>query len=142
MVHDECYFLPFDTTILKTQVIYHCDSSTIRQIIAFKEGSIDSTFIEFYKNGHVKVKCNYKEGSREGYYISHYEDGKIKCVGVYKMNKFTGSEFKYWDNGTIAELRSYSNGIPPLFGQSKYFNDAGKEIKENEFLNLWLGWKN
>ena len=132
----QCYYLDLDTSISKTQLIYYCDSLTIRKSVTFKNGKEHSSYLEFYENGNIKTKANYQDGMLDGDYLSYFEDGKIKNTGVYNRGKFIGSKYQYWDSGQIAEIRTMTEDSP-LLGYVLYLNKSGREVTEEEFYKLW-----
>ena len=132
----KCYNLQPDTLTNKIQVIYYCDSTTIRQVVSVKDGKKDSNFIEYYENGVLKTNGYYENGSLNDDYISYYENGKIKSLGVYTNGRFIGSKFKYWDSGNLAEIRTIT-ADSFLLGHVLYLDELGQEITKEKFDKLW-----
>ncbi len=133
-----CNWIDLDSTQIKTQVIYYCDSLTVRQVVTLKEGKKHSNYLEYYENGTLKIKGNYENGKNIGDYISYYEDGKVKSVGVYTYGRLVGSHFEYWDSGKIATIRTTTAGFS-FSGTTIYLDKSGREMTKKEFDKLWWG---
>jgi len=72
-LHTEYYFSfnPFSTPRKKIEMIY-------------KDGKIDGTRTQFYKNGQKQQEGNFKEGKEDGMRTQWYENGQIKLEATFK----------------------------------------------------------
>ena len=62
-----------------SQDIYHKHS-----LRNYKEGKLESEYIDYFDTGDVNAVGNYKDGKLEGRYTYYDKDGKIYWEGIYK----------------------------------------------------------
>lgn len=93
------------------------------------DGCLNGEYKQYYKNGNMKVLCNYKydktselsysgkkyvnitkcEKNKHGEIIEFYENGNIHKRGNYIDNKLNGIYYIYSENGNIIKELKYKN---------------------------------
>jgi hypothetical protein len=135
-VENSCFSLAYDQAINTTWIIYFEDTSTIREIINFKDGKQTKSNFQYFENGAMYCHSAYEKGELIGPYIRYYENGLINYAGIYSKDSFVGTIYKYWDNGKIAEVKIKTD----IAYNAKYithYDAFGNLISEEEFKQLW-----
>jgi antitoxin component YwqK of YwqJK toxin-antitoxin module len=66
----------------------------------------ESKYLEYYKNGELKIKAYLKDGVLHGSYREYYDNGELKIKGHFKQGKRSGRWKKYDNKGkTIVSVK-------------------------------------
>lgn len=90
----------------------------------FKNGILDSNWIQRYASGQLQKTCNYLNGTLDGEYATYYENGDPNTEGIYVEGKKNGFWRWYTENGTIDMEGTFENDVQ--HGDWKYFFDSGE----------------
>lgn len=64
------------------------------------DGRLNGTYISYYENGQLHIKCLFKDGAYNGPYEERYSNGKIRFIGTYVQGKLQDGRYTvYRDNG-------------------------------------------
>ena len=132
----ECNEIDYDKKLNATYVTYYEDSTTVFEILSFKNQKNNNNHSVFYSNSSLKSQCNYENGILNGPYISFYENGLIKWAGIYINDSFLGSIYEYWNNGKVAHVSVFTEKNR-FRGLSIYYNPNGVSILKEEFDEMW-----
>jgi antitoxin component YwqK of YwqJK toxin-antitoxin module len=136
IINEKCDQAKFDLTKNSTWIVHFKDTTSLFEIASFINGKQTKGFTEYYKNGNLKIQCNYENGELVGPYLSLNEDGTIKWSGLFENGIFVGAQYKYWDNGHVAEISTITE--TSQYGLLiSYFDPSGKQLSEKEFKKLW-----
>jgi len=131
-----CNDIRFDSTANGHWKIFSSDSSTLLQIVDFKNAKRHGPNIYYYPNRQVRAKLNYTHDHLTGEEILYSETGKVIEKGFYDAKQsFNGIVTQYWDNGNIASEQIMKNGW--YSGKEKYWDKEGTIITEEAFTKLW-----
>jgi len=75
----------------------------------YKNGKLNGSKKEWYKNGNLKFSGKYVNGKENGVHTYYYENGKKKQVIKYRLGKITEKTI-YYANGRPKKKETYSNG--------------------------------
>ena len=104
------------------QKTYKMNNNDIKHLLRFYENGIkaieviqknqrDSSKVEYYSNGQLRLKKFFTDGIFIGKAVHYYENGQIEKVEHYdNKGKRTGVQLQYYDNGNIKRQDRYSNG--------------------------------
>lgn len=71
---------------------------------------IDGEWLEYHKNGTLKVEGQYLEGQKQGEWITYFSNGKVESRLSYAGDRADG-DFRNWhENGNKAEVGKWHNG--------------------------------
>lgn len=134
----------FSWLVLLAIVLVSCNNSEKKEYKEYKDGVLyksysldgnnnyDGVYKEFYKNGKLKTICDFKHGKTDST-LTYNEDSSLSHI-VYEKGKdtFTIKKFKNNFIESIGESTAQAKNI----GVWKYYNQKGKLIKKQEFINL------
>lgn len=123
----------------KLWVYYHSDG-LIKMFIHYdmgktiKEDYQNGEFVSYYDSGMLESIGHYKEGKKEGYFAEYYNNGKRELVPREKTDPYEPDELIEVITGQQVKFeRTYIND--ETVGEVKYFNEEGKLLKTENYLN-------
>lgn len=81
-------------------------------------------YIEYHKNGGIKLDCDYLNGVKNGKNYTNYKNGKLEYDEDYSVGKLNGYLKSYYESGVLRRVDSYSNGE---FIDGKCFGSKGQD---------------
>ena len=90
----------------------------------YKNGILDSNWIQRYSTGQLQKSCFYSQGVLNGHYATFYEDGSPNVEGFYDQGKKNGLWKWYTINNTIDMEGSFENDIQ--HGDWKFYFETGE----------------
>ena len=95
-------------------------------------GRKSGKYVEYYKNGNVKLRTSYKSGLLSGKYESFFESGKPHVTVVrYVNSKITGTRTIRDETGVIRDKTTYRSG--KLHGTCTKYRTSGKPYVKISF---------
>jgi len=98
-----------------------------------EKGMFQGPYKEYYASGQLSEITHYKDDDFSGERIYYWENGNVKKKINYEDNYRNGNGFEYYENGNIKLEKFFINGTS--FGTWKYYNGAGKLIREDHYYN-------
>jgi antitoxin component YwqK of YwqJK toxin-antitoxin module len=89
----------------QTQHVEYHDNGNVFREYFIKNKTLDSTFVQYYKNGIVKSTSNYHCGVEQGNFVDYRPNGSIE------YNEF------YHEGNLVTEREYHENGVLKLFIQ-------------------------
>lgn len=100
---------------------------------AYKQGTVDGTFKEFFPNGNLKREARYLGGKMNGLFRTYYENGQIEQEAVYEAGEIDGLYRSYYEDGKPHQEKEYDHG--QLNGVYKAFDEFGVPFFEITYRN-------
>jgi TonB family protein len=93
-----------DTLFVDSARTYYAETDKLRSKEFFNErGYLHGDYVEYYDNGHMKVRGTYNEGRRSRYSYGFYPNGKTHHIFFYAAGEADAYQtnrriFAYWDS--------------------------------------------
>lgn len=81
--------------------LYRKDGGNIKQIVGYKNDTLNGIREDYWENGNLKCKSNNIKGKLNGETILYHENGKIQETKHLKDGKIHGILTQYFDNGQL-----------------------------------------
>ena len=99
------------------QGCFHIEKSGKSEIEGnFKNGFLNGRFVRYYSGGEVMSIVNYNSGTLNGSFVFFYKSGVKQLTGSYKDGQYDGPVVTYDEFGDIIAIERYVTG--ELHGQS------------------------
>ena len=85
----------------------------------------------YHDNGVLKMRGKFLNEKREGEWTAYFNNEQIQSTGVFKNGLRTGIANVYFPNGQLRYEGQYKDDKET--GHWKFYNEAGKLIKEEDF---------
>ena len=63
----------------------------------------------YWRDGKIRIICNYKNDKKEGKYKRYHKNGKLYVICNYKNGTLEGEHKSYHTNGQLWEIYNYKN---------------------------------
>lgn len=115
--------------------IYYLNDSlySIATLSSLKTKIRNGKYIEYYKNGAIRLDCNYLKGKKDGKNYAYYENGKMEYDEEYKRGKLNGYLKSYYESGVTRRIDRYSKG---KFIEGKCFGSAGQDTSYFTYFKM------
>lgn len=102
--------------------------------ISYINGIPVGKYIEWYKDGSVKIIGNYNEkGIEDGEFKKFYENGQIEYIGFIDYGEYDSIWISYYKNGVIAKEAYYNKGKRDSIW--KFWTDEGELYYIEKYKN-------
>jgi len=102
--------------------------TTLIEMITWKDGVKDGSWIQYFDDGKVKLQSSYKNDLKDGSLVVFYPNGQKFNIGQYKNGYPDGQWLTYDLDGKLLSTDIYDNGV--LIKTDKSPEPPEKEIKE------------
>ncbi len=86
---------------------YFPATTVVKAKYKLKNGKIEGTYKEFYKNKNPKIIAKYENGLLEGEYLTYYDNAQLQVKEQYKEGTKHGVSYLYNTKGKLLNLTSY-----------------------------------
>jgi antitoxin component YwqK of YwqJK toxin-antitoxin module len=97
----------------------------------YKDDALNGFSLRYYPNDTLAIEANYIHGQLIVQY-DYYMDGSLHTVATYNTQNEQTAEKNYFPTGQLSSEKIYKSG---LIYQSRYYNDTGKCLGINQFIN-------
>jgi len=111
--------------------------------ISYKDGKIDGTRTQWYKNGQKQQECNFKDDKEEGKLTTWYENGQKQREFNHKDGKQDGKFTSWYENGQKELEYNFKEGKEDGIFTGWHLNGqkSGEGIfKEGKQDSKWTEW--
>ena len=114
---------------IKQNILEKWDNRNLKSKGTLKCGKEIGKWTHFYEDGSKKSIYQYdRKDKLTGKYVEYYKNGQIKMTGYYRDGKKSGTWSTYYDNGKVDSEGYYSNGKKS--GKWIEHTAAGKKVKK------------
>ncbi|WP_197474620.1 toxin-antitoxin system YwqK family antitoxin, partial [Tenacibaculum ovolyticum] len=83
---------------------YRKDGKTIKQIVEYKNDTLNGIREDYWLNGNIKTKTTNLKGKIHGLLTEYFENGKLKSKCKYWFDKKKDTSKFYYENGNLKKL--------------------------------------
>ena len=94
------------------------------------------SILEFYENGHPKLKGQFKDSLKDGEFLYYSEKGMLMKKVNYLDDQVDGEIVEYYKNGIIRRKSRYINGFKR--GKEFYYYPDGSIWRKKEFIKTYM----
>ncbi|WP_203256557.1 toxin-antitoxin system YwqK family antitoxin [Hyunsoonleella ulvae] len=92
-------------------IFYYKDGETIKQIVEYKNDTLNGIREDYWENGKLKSKTTNINGKQNGKSYHYYKNGQLEEVNFLKDNIVHGKSIRYHENGNIQKECQYWNDL-------------------------------
>jgi len=121
------------------------DDGKLLRESSYRYGQKHGPQIYYYKNGQLSGHSTYKFGREDSIWTRHYENGQMKSQGMYHFNSidmrlelkehYDTVTVENWETGEIMVNLIGESYFKPKNGIWKYWNEDGKLVKKELYIN-------
>jgi antitoxin component YwqK of YwqJK toxin-antitoxin module len=113
--------------------VQHDTVKTNNAVHAVKPDSIikNGEYIQYYKNGVIKIRGIMKDGKREGLWKSFYENGSPWSETTFRVGIKEGKTTTWYENEKKRYVGTYKNDVES--GKWMFWDEQGKPVAEKDY---------
>jgi len=117
--------------------IYYLNDSlySISHLSSLNPKTRNGKYIEYHKNGRIRLDNEYLNGVKNGKNYSYYENGMLEYEEDYANDMLNGYLKSYYQSGVLRRVDRYSNGE---FIEGKCFGSKGQDTTYFVYFRMAL----
>ena len=110
------------------KIVYY-PSGKLMSSTMFVNGARSGSYVEWYENGNVHLRCNYRKDILDGHLVRYYDNGQPMLEVKIVKGKRSGDYKEYYEDGKIKVKGYYISG-ERRFTWTYYDADGNQNTKE------------
>ena len=82
----------------------------VAETLSWKAGIEEGTWLQYFEDGTVKLKCQFMNGEKEGRLEAFFPSGKLQVTGSYANGHQDGEWIYYDEEGAVVDKMHYDKG--------------------------------